>query len=96
MKELTAFKEKLNGCIAAMQELAKAIEETVAEEPVKEEKAKLTLEEVRAVCTKKARAGFTDDVKAILTNFGVEKLSDIPEDKFEALLKEVEVLGNAN
>lgn len=96
MKELTVFNEKLSGCIAAMQELAKAIDETVTEEPVKEEKTKLTREEVRAVCTKKARAGFTEDVKAIFTKFGAVKLSDIPEDKFEALLKEVEVLGDAN
>lgn len=96
MKELTALKEGLNDCINAMEKLIKAIDSMDTQEPVKEKKEKLTLEEVRAVCAKKARDGFTDDVKAILTKFGVEKLSDIPEDKFEALLKEVEVLGDAD
>ena len=73
-----------------------AVKKKTAEEPkndVPEEKA-LTLEEVRAVCADKSRKGYTEQVKAILTKHGAEKLSGINPAEYKALLAEVEVLGN--
>ena len=64
-------------------------------EPQKQLKKPLTLEEVRAVCAEKSRAGFTAEVKAIITKRGADKLSAIKPEDYAAILAEVEVLGNA-
>ena len=61
-----------------------------------ETQKQLTLEEVRAVCTEKSRAGFTAEVKAIITKHGADKLSAIKPEEYAAVLAEVEVLGNAD
>lgn len=68
-----------------------------AEEPKPEpqEEKQLTLEDVRAVCADKSRKGFTEEVKAILTKHGADKLSEVDPAEYKALLAEVEVLGNA-
>lgn len=58
----------------------------------KEEKKTLSFEEVRAVLAAKSREGHTAEVKAVLTEFGVEKLSDINPDQYDALLAKVEVI----
>lgn len=70
------------------------LEEQKAENPVTEKKS-ITLEEVRKVLAEKSRAGFTDEVKAILTKHGAEKLSEVDPIEYKALLAEVEVVGNA-
>lgn len=72
----------------------KAAEEPKSE-PQSEEEKSLTLEDVRAVCADKCRQGFTAEVKAILTKHGADKLSEVNPAEYEALLAEVEVLGNA-
>ncbi len=66
--------------------------EAVKPEPAKEEKKIYSFEEVRAVLAAKSRDGHTDEVKAIISSFGVEKLSDIDPDQYEELLKKVEVI----
>ena len=74
-----------------------ASKKKAAEEPKpqpKEEKP-LTLEDVRAVCADKSRKGFTAEVKAILTKHGADKLSEVDQAEYKALLAEVEVLDNA-
>lgn len=61
-----------------------------------ETQKQLTLEEVRAVCAEKSRAGFTAEVKSIITKHGADKLSAIKSEEYAAVLAEVEVLGNAD
>lgn len=61
-----------------------------------ETQKQLTLEEVRAVCAEKSRAGFTAEVKSIITKHGADKLSAIKPEEYAAVLAEVEVLGNAD
>ena len=61
-----------------------------------ETQKQLTLEEVRAVCAEKSRAGFTAEVKSIITKHGADKLSVIKPEEYAAVLAEVEVLGNAD
>ena len=63
--------------------------------PQKQLTKQLTLEEVRAVCAEKSRAGFTAEVKTIITKYGADKLSAIKPEDYAAVLAEVEVLGNA-
>lgn len=64
-------------------------------EPQPNAEKPLTLEDVRAVCADKSRKGFTAEVKAILTKHGADKLSEVDQAEYKALLAEVEVLGNA-
>jgi hypothetical protein len=52
----------------------------------------ITLDEVRAVLSEKSANGKRAEVKAILTKFGVSKLSDISPDKFADVLKEAEAI----
>lgn len=66
-----------------------------AEEPAEEsEKKPLTLEDVRAALAEKSRAGFTAEVKTLITKHGADKLSDIDPAEYEALLAGAEVLEN--
>jgi len=57
-------------------------------------KPALTLEQVRAVLADKSRKGFTAQIRSLLQKYGAAKLSGIDPDNYEALLAEVEVLGN--
>lgn len=70
------------------------VKKPVKEEPAapKEEKKVYSFEEVRAVLVAKSRDGHTDEVKAVISSFGVEKLSDIDPSKYEELLQKMEVI----
>lgn len=57
-----------------------------AEDQVSESTPICTMEDVRAKLTALNKAGKRAEVKALLTSFGVEKLSEIPEDKYEDLM----------
>lgn len=59
------------------------------------EEKTVSLEDVRKVLAEKSRAGFTNEVKAIITAHGSDKLSDINPAEYESVLKEAEVIGNA-
>lgn len=61
----------------------------------KDEEKTVSLEDVRKVLAEKSRAGFTNEVKAIITAHGSDKLSDINPSEYPAVLKEAEVIGNA-
>ena len=52
----------------------------------------VTVEKDRAVLAEKTRDGKTQEVRKLLNEFGADKLSAIPEDKFPDLLKKAEVL----
>lgn len=58
------------------------------------EKKPLTLEEVRMVLAEKSRAGYTAEVRSLITQHGADRLSDVVPAEYEALLSEAEVLGN--
>jgi hypothetical protein len=69
--------------------------EITPQEPTKPESPKaksITLEQVRAVLSEKSANGKRTEVKALLTKYGVTKLSDISSDNFAAVLKEAESL----
>lgn len=54
----------------------------------------LTLEQVRAVLADKSRKGFTVQIRDLLQKYGSAKLSGIDPSNYNALLHDVEVLGN--
>lgn len=63
-------------------------------EPDAPVKPTLTLEQVRAVLADKSRKGFTAQIRSLLQKYGAAKLSGIDPANYEALLAEVEVLGD--
>lgn len=82
---------------------AKPVE--IQEAPAKESKASaaaakpakekpIALEDVRAVAAKIARAGGTEQVKALIEKHGADKLSAVPPAEYGALLKELEGIGD--
>lgn len=60
---------------------------------VTENKLEMTFEELRGVCAEKARAGFTAEVRNLLGQYGVNKLSELKPEDYVAFRAEVEVLG---
>lgn len=72
----------------------KAQEQEPAPAEVEPEKKPLTLEEVRMVLAEKSRAGYTAEVRSLITQHGADRLSDVDPAEYEALLSEAEVLGN--
>ena len=98
MSELEMMVKELRGCgetlirmAEEMTEMFSASGQNKAEETAKKQ---LSLTEVRVVLAEKSRAGFTKEVKELLIRHGADKLSEINPAEYEALLAEVEVLGN--
>ena len=54
------------------------------------EAKKLNLEDVRAVLAKLSQHGKTAEVKELIVKFGGTKLSDVPKENYNHLLKEAE------
>lgn len=97
LRETEEHAHALISCINETRKLYSSAKETVPKEEIKPmpEPKPLTLESVRAICAEKSRAGFTAEVKAIITKHGADKLSAIKPEDYAAVLAEVEVLGNA-
>ena len=91
IKELRSCGEAI---IGIANTLAEMFSSPAAEDAPPEEKPKsLTLEEVRHRMTVIAQAGYSVEVKALITKYGARKLSDIDPSQFEGLLKEADALG---
>ncbi len=73
----------------------KAAKTAPAKEPEKpaEPEKQLTLADVRAVLAERSRAGFTEEVKVLIVKHGADRLSEVPETEYAALLADAEVLG---
>ena len=87
--------EAINDTAKALVNLAKVLAETKEEPDKKEptnEKSKVTIEQVRAVLAEKSQEGLTDKVKALLESFGANKLSDVKEENYPALLEKAKEL----
>lgn len=52
-----------------------------------------TFTDVRKAFSAKSHEGFTDQVKALITKYGAEKLSDLKEADYPALMADLEVVG---
>ena len=73
--------EALKAVAKSLVELSEAILALTTEEEVP-----IKLEDVRAVLAEISRKGKTAEMKALLAQFGAKKLSDIPSEKYPALL----------
>ena len=97
LDDIRALADSLGALVAAMES-----DEGEKTEPVKKEKKaelekapekKITLEEVRQALTAKSGEGHTAEVKALLMKHGGNKLSEIKEEEYAALLEEVKEIG---
>lgn len=98
MSEVEMMVKELRGCgenlIRIAEEMTEMFSVSGQSESEKTQKKQLSLTEVRAFLAEKSRAGFTKEVKELLIKHGADKLSEINPTEYEALLAEVEVLGN--
>lgn len=76
--------------VAKAEQVAKPAAETA---PPPANPAGPTLVEVRATLARLSNAGKTDEVKALLKKFGASKLTDVPAEKYTALITEAEALA---
>ena len=91
IKELRSCGETIIGIANTLAEMFSS--QAAEDAPPKEKPKVLTLEEVRHRMTVIAQAGYSAEVKALITKYGARKLSDIDPSKFEGLLKEADALG---
>lgn len=101
MSEMETIIRELRDTASSLSDIANRLYEKFSsnqsneDSPAEPLEKPFTLEEVRAVCAEKSRAGFTEEVKAIIAKHGADRLSAVDPSKFAELLAEVEVLGNA-
>lgn len=95
--------DALNATAATLVDLSKILEAMAEQketgnsnrktkENSKKAENTVTIEDVRAVLAEKSRGGKTQEVRAILKEFGADKLSDVPSEKYTELLQKAEEL----
>ena len=91
--DLQKISATLKGVIKQLSDLVAEMEsaEVVEEQP----KRKVTLSEVRALLADISRSGKTAQVKQLLKNHKANKLSEVKEEEYEALMQEAGELKNA-
>lgn len=95
-EELASLANELKKCGAALVKIAASLEVPAPEVPKNDpEPPTLTLEEVRKVAADKSRQGFTEEVRELIQKYGADKLSTMDPAKYEAFLKDLEVMGHA-
>ena len=109
LDEMIACGEGMIRAARALQEIFSGSEETVAEQPVvkaevSEEKTEAPVVEqasaktysfadVRKAFSAKSHAGFTEQVKGLITKYGADKLSGIKPEDYAAIMADLEVIG---
>lgn len=89
MENLAAKIEALRLCAKSIMDIADELAENLpAKEPPKETAP--TFEEVRHKLILLAQAGFSTEVKALITKHGASRLSDVDPSHYAALLSEAE------
>lgn len=76
--------------VPTAKEEAPAVEEKSKKEEVPFEEDRPTIQDVRAVLAEKKKQG--KDIRALIASFGAEKLSQVKEEDYAALLKKAEEL----
>lgn len=89
VSELSMLLDEIRKCSSDLNNIADELSNMFSGEDALDKKV-YTLEEVRSVLAKKSQSGHTAEVKALLTKYGVDKLSAIDPSKYEALLKDAE------
>ena len=99
MKELDALLTELSehsaGIAEAVRDIRALLSFNEAEEAAEQapEKKPCTLEELRAVLLEKRKAGFKDEIKALLATHGADRLTEIDPSEYDAMMVEAEGIG---
>ncbi len=101
MSDLDLQIKELRSCGETIIEIANTLagmfssqaEDTPPKADPKEKPKTPAFEEVRHRMTVIAQAGYSAEVKALITKYGARKLSDIDPSQYEELLKEADALG---
>ena len=100
VSELDLAIKDLRSAAATINDVANSLAEMFSnpapEEPVTPEAPKVTFETVRAILADKSRNGFTAQIRTLLEKYGASKLSQLDPAHYQAVLAEVEVLGDGN
>lgn len=99
--ELQVMTTAVQSMLAVVEEVKKTVQAKEAHTPAPEEKpvpkeTPITLEQVRKVLAGKSMEGYREEVKDLITSLGVNRLSDVPADKYEELLDKAEALGHGS
>ena len=86
MSDLATAMDDLKRCRQLLDGVEETLREMFGGEEKKEEK--YTLAEVRRVLVEKSRAGHAEEVKAMLARHGADRLSDISETEYPAMMRE--------
>ena len=103
MSELSQALDEMVACgeglIRAANEIRNYLSEgTETEPPAKEEAAdapcgnQYSFTDVRRAFSAKSHAGYTEQVKALITRYGADKLSAIKEEDFPAIMADLEAI----
>lgn len=98
-KQMLKVVEDLRSLSDSVQAVCNTIMEGLSEEtktkaaPEKKE-VKISLEKVRGVLAAKSQAGYSAEVRAIVSKYGASKLSEIDPKNYAEVLKDAEVIGN--
>lgn len=91
-KNLHSLADSVQAVCTLVTDGLQDVKETPAPEAEAKKKPAVTLEKVRGILADKSRAGHTAEVRAIITKYGAEKLSEIDPANYEAVMKEAEGL----
>ena len=108
MKELSQALDEMVACGEGLIRAANAIREALSDEPqpepqhaAKEEavaapamepQKKYSFMDVRKAFSAKSRAGYTEQVKALIASYGAKKLSGVKEEDYPALMADLEAI----
>ncbi len=105
MSELSQVLNELVACGERLIRTANALRDIFSAEPEPEPAAenaaaspaepaqRYTFAEVRKAFSAKSHAGYTEQVKALITSYGADKLSAVKEEDYPALMADLEALG---
>lgn len=101
MGDMAATIEELRQAAATINDIADWLTEqfsgAVTSEPEPEAKPEppLTVEDIRPILARISRKGHGDEIRALIHEYGAEKLSDVDPAHLRDLLAEVEALDHA-
>lgn len=97
-QRLLKVAEDLRSLSDSVQAVCELVTEGLSEKPkaLPEKKTEpvISLEKVRGVLASKSQAGYTAEVRAIVSKYGASRLSDMNPKDYAAVLKDAEEIGN--
>lgn len=84
--------KQINALVSIKEDLQDIFRVEVPETNETKEKATISLEEVRTVLAEKSRDGLTKEVKGLIQSFGANRLSEVKECDYPALLNKAKEL----